>query len=120
MDFRDKDGYFQQDVLQVLGRSSLTESSIDDKAGLGQSSTLLGEPAYGSLRSGNFDASSTTSSSTSESTEDSSIADSEWEDTKRLLYTALVGTLLPLVFRYVGRRTTFSMWTQFLHSYFKS
>ncbi|KAJ2454511.1 hypothetical protein EV183_001512 [Coemansia sp. RSA 2336] len=117
MEFRDRDGYFQQDVLQVLGRSSLTEASMDSQAGLGQSSTVLGEPAYGSLRSGNFDESSSSSSSSSESTLS---ADSEWEDTKRLLYTALVGTLLPLVFRYVGRRATFSMWTKFLHSYFKS
>ncbi|KAJ2361624.1 hypothetical protein H4R23_003772 [Coemansia sp. Cherry 401B] len=116
MDYRDKDGYFQDDVLQVLGRSTLTESSA--------ASTVLGEPAYGSLRSGNFvdaELSSTTSSSSSSSSTDLDAgADPEWEDAKRLLYTAFVGTVLPLVFRYVGRRATFSAWTRFLIGYFQT
>ncbi|KAJ2353628.1 hypothetical protein IWW50_004028 [Coemansia erecta] len=117
MEYRDKDGYFQDDVLQVLGRSSLTESS--------GSTTVLGEPTYGTLRSGNFDDDETSTTSSSTSSSGSSAVgsadelDTEWEDAKKLLYTAFVGTMLPLVFRYVGRRVTFSAWTRFLQSYFK-
>ncbi|KAJ2482498.1 hypothetical protein IWW56_001014 [Coemansia sp. RSA 2131] len=119
MDYRDKDGYFQDDVLQVLGRSALTESS--------SSGTMLGEPTYGSLRSGNFadaetsssSSSTTSTTSTTSSTDTARELDSEWEDAKKLLHTAFIGTMLPLMFRYIGRRITFTAWTRFLQSYFK-
>ncbi|KAJ2607894.1 hypothetical protein EV177_005264 [Coemansia sp. RSA 1804] len=44
--------------------------------------------------------------------------DEEWEEAKRVLQTVLVGLLVPMVFRFVGRRMTFSVWTRILKSYF--
>ncbi|KAJ2659601.1 hypothetical protein IWW48_003440 [Coemansia sp. RSA 1200] len=44
--------------------------------------------------------------------------DEEWEEAKRVLQTVLVGLVIPMVFRFVGRRMTFSVWTRILKSYF--
>ncbi|KAJ1735038.1 hypothetical protein LPJ61_000758 [Coemansia biformis] len=125
MDYRDAEGYLHEDVLRVLGRSAIAPNGA---AALEQIA-----PAYGRLRSGNFDDSeppksslssgSSSTSSTSSSADTFSVtsfdADAEWEDAKRVLYLAFVGTLLPMAFRYIGRRAMFSVWTQFLVSYFK-
>ncbi|KAJ2083549.1 hypothetical protein H4R24_000712 [Coemansia sp. RSA 988] len=126
MDYRDRDGYLQEDVLRVLGRSMTSNTSAD--------STIV-EPSYGRLRNGNYeddeagaeavdlsDSSSTTSTNSSGLFSRMSFDEhqQEWEDAKRMLYAAFIGTLLPMAFRYIGRRTTFNLWTRFLETYFKT
>ncbi|KAI8321746.1 hypothetical protein GQ54DRAFT_261220 [Martensiomyces pterosporus] len=127
MDYRDRDGYFQEDVFRVLGRSGDMSSSTASTATLGSHPLT-----YRGLRGYNFTdtelSSGTTSPTSSGTTTDdtrstfsseSFDADAEWEDAKKVLYTTFVGFLLPLVCRYMGRRLTFSVWTRFLTSYFK-
>ncbi|KAJ1905137.1 hypothetical protein LPJ81_002091 [Coemansia sp. IMI 209127] len=140
MDYRDPDGYFKDDVYSVLGRPGSLASSMTD-------SSELPPPRYGSLAGSNFtdnetqtnilhrdldemshvsDSTSTgitVSSSGSEMTEKGMLLedeDAEWEEAKRVLYTAFVGLLIPIAFRFVGRRMTFSLWTKFLTSYYRA
>ncbi|KAJ1722271.1 hypothetical protein LPJ53_003284 [Coemansia erecta] len=129
MDYRDSDGYFHDDVLRVLGRTSALSQSTSTEG-----SALEHPPSYKALGGGNFndseppfpldvwdtsDATSSTSESSS-SNSDMFDLDAEWAEVKQVLYTTLVGVLLPVVCRYVGRRATFSAWTRFLESYFGS
>ncbi|KAJ2507102.1 hypothetical protein GGH95_002406 [Coemansia sp. RSA 1836] len=108
MDYRDSSGYFQADVLQVLGRGPSDQL---------QSSTS----SYG-LQGTNFV--DFEEENESEWTTDLSVSDdgggeSEWEEAKRVLYMSVVGVLLPMTFRYIGRRLTFSVWTKILTAYFR-
>ncbi|KAJ2537862.1 hypothetical protein EV175_006592 [Coemansia sp. RSA 1933] len=149
MDYRDPDGYFKDDVLSVLGRpggggeplsssmSSSGELPPPRYGSLASSVFTDNEPqtnVYMDDNDGeNGYASDTTSTgitvslSGSEMTEkgmkvyreEEEEEDPEWEEAKRVLYTAFVGLLLPIAFRFVGRRVTFSLWTKFLTSYFK-
>ncbi|KAJ2158264.1 hypothetical protein GGF46_003906 [Coemansia sp. RSA 552] len=103
--YRDKDGYLRDEVLRVLGRSG---------AGIEEAGT----PTYGRLREGNFqEEESDTESIVSSETDD---AEAEWEDAKRMIQAALVGTVVPLVFRHVGRRVLMAAWTRILGTYFAS
>ncbi|KAJ2714720.1 hypothetical protein H4R19_001575 [Coemansia spiralis] len=122
MDYRDTEGYLHEDVLRVLGRSAVAPSGVEAMEQVA--------PTYGRLRDGNFgydepptspsaSSASCTTTSTDTFSDMSFDADAEWEDAKRVLKLAFVGTLLPLVFRYIGRRALFSAWSQFLASYFK-
>ncbi|KAJ2386565.1 hypothetical protein GGI23_006463, partial [Coemansia sp. RSA 2559] len=131
------------DVYSVLGRPGSLASSMTD-------SGELPPPRYGSLADSNFadnetqtnifhrdvdetshdgsDSTSTgitVSSSGSEMTEkrvlfEEDDGDAEWEEAKRVLYTAFVGLLIPIAFRFVGRRMMFSLWTKFLTSYYRT
>ncbi|KAJ2782354.1 hypothetical protein GGI15_002937 [Coemansia interrupta] len=129
MDYRDSDGYFHDDVLRVLGRSSaLSQGSAEDTADHAH------PPSYKALDGGNFSdneplfgdeawdtsdvKSSTSASASSSSNSDMFDLDAEWAEAKQVLYTTLVGVLLPVVCRYIGRRATFSVWTRVLESYF--
>ncbi|KAJ2782389.1 hypothetical protein H4R18_002322 [Coemansia javaensis] len=129
MDYRDADGYFQEDVLRVLGRSGIAPS------GAAAGGELPALPPYGGgLRSSIFDdaespltlspspsPSPSLSSASSDTFSDASYdADAEWEDAKRMLYVAFVGTALPMALRYIGRRATFAVWTRLLTAYFKA
>ncbi|KAJ1895206.1 hypothetical protein LPJ66_004728 [Kickxella alabastrina] len=132
MDYRDSNGYFQEDVLRLLGRSGTTLSTSGAFIETPALPTTAQPLTYRSIRSGNFvEANDTLSETNSEDigyTEDESDAsvassfdmESEWEEVKQVLYTTFIGMLMPVVFRYVGRRLTFSLWTSFLKSYFKS
>ncbi|KAJ2725435.1 hypothetical protein GGI07_001314 [Coemansia sp. Benny D115] len=132
MDYRDRDGYFQEDVLRVLGRSgslsaaSTMHSSLSTHPGNNDARMPGAVPTYGSLQEGNFVEEEDRMSETSASTTSSKTsivafdADAEWEEVKKVLYTTFVGMLLPVVCRYVGRRFTVSLWTRFLGLYFKS
>ncbi|KAJ2226474.1 hypothetical protein IWW45_007438 [Coemansia sp. RSA 485] len=147
MDYRDHNGYFQEDVLRVLGRSGTLGSTASSASGGSASSSILGANdellhqqyvpnplVYQSLKEGNFSendlslsdvfgnsssSSSTTTTTTDSSSPDRVDMDAEWEEVKNILYTTFVGLLLPVAFRYVGRRVTLSIWTKFLISYFK-
>ncbi|KAJ2058576.1 hypothetical protein GGI17_004946 [Coemansia sp. S146] len=110
MDYRDSEGYFQDDVLRVLGRPTATSQFA---------STILPEPVYGRLQGANFVDSEEEESTSSECSEISAV-ESEWEEAKRVLYLSLVGVLLPMTFRYIGRRLTFSVWSKILTSYFEN
>ncbi|KAJ2468372.1 hypothetical protein GGI02_003721 [Coemansia sp. RSA 2322] len=102
MDYRDSEGYFQEDVLRVLGRSHRAVSTEGRM--------------YRRVGGDNF----VDSESSSEGTGDTQSVDSdgEWEEAKRVLYMSVVGVLLPMVCRYIGRRVTFTMWARMLTSYF--
>ncbi|KAJ2811852.1 large subunit of alpha-aminoadipate reductase, partial [Coemansia furcata] len=79
MDYRDSEGYFQGDVLRVLGRTAAAP-------------TTLPEPSYGRLGGSNFVDTEEDSGSISEYSEVSAAVDeSEWEEAKRVLYLSLVG-----------------------------
>ncbi|KAJ2753226.1 hypothetical protein GGI19_003281 [Coemansia pectinata] len=111
MDYRDSEGYFQDDVLRVLGRPTATSQFA---------STILPEPVYGRLQGANFvdseEEEEEEEESTSSECSEISAVESEWEEAKRVLYLSLVGVLLPMTFRYIGRRLTFSVWSKSLFS----
>ncbi|KAJ2747740.1 hypothetical protein GGI20_000210 [Coemansia sp. BCRC 34301] len=116
MDYRDSEGYFLEDVLQVLGRPNNSQFS----------ETVLGSPVYGRLRDSNFveeseEEGSWTDADVSVSDDDDGddSGEEEWEEAKRVLYLSVVGVLLPMTFRYIGRRLMFSVWTRLLTSYFE-
>ncbi|ORX70260.1 hypothetical protein DL89DRAFT_154619 [Linderina pennispora] len=100
MEFRDRDGYFHQDVFRVLGRATGSEPHA------------LTYNAIGGMQfvdeDGISETSSETSTESSVSQAPSFDLDAEWEDAKQVLYTTFVGFMLPFVFRYVGRRLTFA------------
>ncbi|KAJ1668800.1 hypothetical protein IW140_000132 [Coemansia sp. RSA 1813] len=148
MEYRDPDGYFKDDVYSVLGRPGSLASSMTTSGSSTMLPSELPPPRYGSLAGSNFTdnetqtnvyrgdgenshGSNTTSTGITVSSSGSEMTekrlkvfdddeDAEWEEAKRVLYTAFVGLLIPMAFRFVGRRMTFSLWTRFLTSYFKS
>ncbi|KAJ2025034.1 hypothetical protein IWW57_003524 [Coemansia sp. S610] len=111
MDYRDSEGYFQDDVLRVLGRPPPLSVSA-----------VLPELTYRVGGSNFVDSEEDALESESEGSDitEVSMADGEWEEAKRVLYMSLVGVLLPMTFRYIGRRLTFTVWTKILTSYFRN
>ncbi|KAJ1796862.1 hypothetical protein LPJ75_007165, partial [Coemansia sp. RSA 2598] len=110
MDYRDRSGYFQEDVLRVLGRPGTLGSSTGSVAssihegeasgGEQQRQQYVPEPLiYEALKDGNFSDSDLTpshvlssggSSTNSSDTTDSSASDqldvdAEWEEVKHIL-----------------------------------
>ncbi|KAJ2729894.1 hypothetical protein IW152_005461 [Coemansia sp. BCRC 34962] len=115
MDYRDSEGYFQDDVLRVLGRPTALSAS----AVLPELSYRVGGSNFVDSEEEALESESE-SAAGSDTTEISTVGADEWEEARRVLYLSLVGVLLPMTFRYVGRRLTFSVWTKILTSYFQN
>ncbi|KAI9503176.1 hypothetical protein GGI25_001899 [Coemansia spiralis] len=128
MDYRDADGYFREDVYRVLGRGSIASSMTDSgpstaPARYRLSSSNFTEQALSDIS--DYMSKTDTSSDSSESASENGLVsrrmseqDAEWEEAKHVLYTAVIGVVLPMTFRFIGRRVTFSMWARFLTAYF--